>query len=197
MYKAILALVVSSSVLATPCSQVGRAVVTDQKNMVYDVVFGYFNLNPSFIISTGTENYVSWKGEQVNCLADVYHYAEFKAEVKSSDPGTRCLYSVDLYVKDHFVGLTTGEREYKPRSEKIECFEESAEQLAQSTACAAAPKCPVSNDGIFIQDFSNDCKCILFDKVIETENRSSDYEDFFSPENQFPRPEGVLDLFVE
>ena len=54
---------------------------------------------------------------------------------------------------------------------------------------------PISNDGIYIQDYSNNCECILLDKVIEFEDVVNEYEDFYNPDVDYRKPHDIEDLF--
>lgn len=175
------------------CASFSRAVVTDQKNLTYALAFDYLQINPALVISLGTDQYESWRGGLNQCVVDIYHFTEFELTYKSPIPGERCTVTIDTYVLDHFS--TTNEREIKPRNVVRKCYQENAEQMATSKQCAAAPKCPISNDGIYIQDYSNNCECILLDKVIEFEDVVNEYEDFYNPDVDYRKPHDIEDLF--
>ncbi len=197
MFKFIvLFLSLSFGVAAQDCSTFSRAIVTDQKNISYDLSLGYLQLNPSFIIDLETTDYVSWRGDNLNCLIDIYHYMQFKLVQKSALEGQRCVTTMDVYVKDHFS--TTSEREIKPRNVKRVCYEEDQEERAVSQQCAAAPTCPMnSRDGIWVQDYSNNCECILFDQLIGFDDVVEQYEEFYNFKVEYKKPSNIQDLFAE
>lgn len=181
---------------AQDCSNMGRAIVTDQKNMSFDMTFKYFQADYRKLISLGTSDYVSWKGEQVGCLANVGHFAVFKLVTKG-EAGQRCESTVDVYALDHFVHTTTFEREYKPRNLEENCRPETPEEAAITAKCEALPQCPRVDNNIQIRDYNDDCACKFVPDMISFDDQVGAYEDFFNPKKEFPRPDSIDDLFGE
>jgi len=178
---------------ALDCSAYSRTVVTDQKNISYDLALGYLQLHPSFIIEMGTSGYSSWRGQRKDCLVDIFHYMQFRIVQKSPIAGERCVTTINTYVKDHFS--TTAEREIKPRDVERICSQETDEERAVSNRCASIPECPVSRDGVYIQDFSNDCKCVLLDQKIQYDDVYEDYLDFYNFDIEYKKPSNIDNLF--
>ena len=193
MFKIIILFLSLNSAMAINCPSLSRAVVSDQKNISYDLAFGYLQINPAYLIELGTSKYVSWRGELNSCLVDINHYTKFDITYKSGLEGKRCRVSIDAYVLDHFS--TTGQREIKPRNVVQECYDENQQEREQSQKCAQAKACSVSKKGMYVQDYNNNCECVLIDELIDYENLVEEYENFYNSEFNFEKPSDILDIF--
>jgi hypothetical protein len=196
MKKMILALGLLLSFIANAndCSHVGRATTTDQKSMAHAIAFKYLGLKTSEVIRMETSQYVSWKTNQEMCLADVIHYARVRVEARDG-VGRRCITELNLHTKDYFVGQVEYSREYKARDVETNCFEENVEQSAQRLACESMPKCPVKRDGVRVRDLYNNCECSYVLDLVDFEDVTELYEGFFSPQNEFNKPQNLQSPF--
>lgn len=190
----IFALLFTLNLQANDCSHVGRATTTDQKSMAHAIAFKYLGLKNSEVIRMEVSQYVSWKTNQEMCLADVIHYARIKVEAKDG-ANRRCITELDLHTKDYFVGQIEYGREYKARNVETACFEESEVQANQRRACEEMSACPIKRDGVLIRDLYNNCECSYILDLVDYENVQDLYEGFFSPQNEFKKPENLQSPF--
>lgn len=191
---AFLILSVSLSSQAHICDDIVRAVTTDQKDMVMAVTLNpqALGLSPFAIYSMEMTNYVSWKENQVGCLADVLHRADI--EVKSVKGPQLCTTKMTLHRKDEFVS-GNGAAVYKIRERQDNCTAPSPEERTNINKCAAVA-CPYVGENPTFPDFKGNCECKFFDEVIQLEEEWQKYEDFYNPEKSFAKPEGVESPFT-
>ncbi len=194
LVTALLALSLAAPAQTNDCSFMGRATTTDQKSMAYDIAFKYLGLQGSQVIRMQTSDYVSWKSMQVQCLANIIHYARVSVESRDGQ-GRRCLTELDLHTKDYFVAQLEYNREYKARNVETTCFKEDAEQSQQRLQCDQMPKCPTKRDGLQVRDLYNNCECSYVLDLVDYEEVSEDYEDFYNPNRPFKKPEGLQSPF--
>jgi len=178
---------------ANLCSNIGRAITTDQKSMSNAISLGYLGLSEENVLRAGTSEYVSWKENQKGCLADVVHFAKVTVLEKRGEEV--CETSLDLHTKDYFVDRTEYEREYKPRNVESTCFAPTGELKEKINQCEAMAACPKSRDGLLVRDIDNNCECSFFYDRIQFEDVGEEYEGFFNPVMDFGKPVGVRSLF--
>ncbi|MCF8060563.1 MAG: hypothetical protein K9K67_14775 [Bacteriovoracaceae bacterium] len=183
-----------SPVFALECEHMARATTTDQKNMAFDIAFKFLQYSPEEIISMQTTEYVSWKSNQIGCLADVSHYAKVIV-VKKDGPGKRCATELDLYAKDFFVAQINYIRDYKPRNTKTICYEESESEMASRNKCEQMTACPRQRDGLLYRDITANCECRPLYNMVKFDEVSERYEGFYNPKKEFSKPADIEDLF--
>ncbi len=183
-----------SPTFATECENMGRATTTDQKNMAFDIAFKFLEYSQKEIISLETEDYVSWKVNQIGCMADIVHYAKIRV-VKKNGPGKRCVTELDLYTKDFFVAQINYTRDYKPRNVVTDCYEENTEEQIARNKCEQMTACPRAEGGTLYRDISANCECRHTYDFVQYEDTLDLYDNFYSPKREFSKPPGVEDLF--
>lgn len=176
------------------CDQWARAVNTDQKDMVMAVIFSEdaFNMDVRQVYSSKIENYVSWKGEQQNCAANVLHKADL--EIKSIETtGQLCTQTFTLHRFDNFLIFPTI-TDYKIRDLKKTCASFTPLELQTVRACYITT-CPMVGNARTFPDYTDNCTCKLFDDMIRFKDESANYENFFDPQSVFEKPESVESPF--
>ena len=173
-----------------PCDQWARAVNTDQKTMVMDVVFSpeALHLNIRQIYSVHINNYVSWRGEQRGCVANIFHRANLEVESLEAQ-GQLCTHRLTIHRFDQFLTLPS-ESEYKIRDYQKVCSSLTSAQLDVVGSCMVR-QCPTAGNVRTYPDYTDNCECKVFGDIIRFIDESAHYEDFFNPLIEFEKPEGV------
>lgn len=172
------------------CSDIIRAPIQDQINLLLDVTFSpqALNLVPDEIYSSKVQNYVSWKDKQIpNCLADVIHRAEI--EIRTIRGNEICTKTLVVHRKDIFTEPLFNS-EYKIRDPKETCATPTLEEAKTLNACKAA-KCGIVDDLRTFPDHLDDCKCKFFQDTLVILDQTGMYDGFFDLNSSFPKPEGV------
>lgn len=178
------------------CDQWTRAVNTDQKDMVMAMLFSpqALNMDPRQVYSSKIENYISWKGEQQECAANVLHRADL--EVKTLEtPGEICTYKLVLHRFDNFLVLPTVS-DYKIRDLQKSCVAANAAESQTIVQCLST-SCEMVGNALTFPDYTDNCQCKLFDRMIQFEDESANYEDFFNPKSVYKKPDAVVSPFEE
>lgn len=183
-----------ANVYATSCDHMGRATTTDQKAMAIDIALKFLELPEKDVLKMKVTEYSSWKAMQIQCLADIVHFAKVEIENRDKD-GHRCITTVDLHTKDYFVAQLEYNREYKARNVKVECFREDEQQRQARVQCDAMSKCPSQRDAMLYRDIYDNCSCKYFTEMIQYDDVQELYEDFYNPSKPFSKPESIESPF--
>ena len=178
---------------ASQCHKVQRATTFDQKTMATDVAQYFLGITSNNIITITVDNYVSWKGKQVDCLANVFHYGDIL--VLEEDNGYICRTDLSLHTKDSFVEKADFVRDYKPRNVIKNCFEPNLEMALAMKTCNSMPACPRIEGVSYKRDIFDSCKCKSLDDRVKYENVQADYVNFFDPANKFTKPASIETAF--
>lgn len=184
----------TTKAVANDCEFMGRATTTDQKKMVLDITYKFFELEVEDVLALSIDNYVSWKLNQLNCLADIGHYALVTIESINANE-ERCTTVLDVYAKDNFVLQFEYWRDYKPRNIQKNCVAETEEQAEMRKACEAKPTCFGPNGEVITKDIYDNCSCKFPEDIIKYEEVQDQYEDFYSKRKSFKKPDYINSPF--
>lgn len=178
------------------CSHIGRATVTDQKGMAVATALRGLGIKQDSIIYLESSDYVSWKGEQKGCLANILHKTKIKVIYKTAIH-SRCETTLDLHTKDHFLSADDegSLREYKMRNLEESCYDENEEMIAQTNRCDSQEKCPLVDSVRLVKDYYDNCNCKSFLDTVRTEDTGDTYKDFFNPNKSYLKPESINSPF--
>ena len=166
------------------CSNIIRAVNTDQEDMAVGTAIYKYNIAPKDILSIDLSDYLSWKEKQVNCLANIRHTAVIKIQYIKEENGRSqiCDLKADIDRFDNFLTFSS-ETVYSFFNQEVTCRPETTLELSSRITCQTKA-CPFSKQKLY-RDYKDNCTCkSIWDYPVFTDH-SEDYLDFYNPTKFF------------
>lgn len=190
MKKIITTFLILSSIMTLAaghaCSNIIRAVNTDQEDMAVGTALYKYKIAPKDILSIDLTDYLSWKEKQINCLANIRHTAVIHIQyIKEENQASQiCELKADINRFDNFLTFSS-ETVYSFANKIDTCRPETTLELTKRLTCQSKP-CPFSKVKLY-RDYKDDCSCkSIWDYPVFTDH-SQDYLDFYNPAKFFKK----------